>query len=127
MLNSHSSLSLHTGQMLQSLVICVVSHQTCFLNSLGSPEVNSELGGYLSSAEWKERITSFSLLAILFFVQARMLASALATGTHCWLFVQQDPGCFSAKLPSVQSLTSCCSVYWGLFSPGTTGLCISCD
>lgn len=49
------SLSLHTGQMLQSLVTSVVSHQTCSLNSLGSPEVNSELGGCPSSAEWREK------------------------------------------------------------------------
>lgn len=51
------TLSLHTGQMLQSLVTCVVSHQTCSLNSLGSPEVNSELAGFLQCwVEGKDRL-----------------------------------------------------------------------
>lgn len=102
-LNSPSSLPLHTGEMLQSLITCVVSHQTCssISQSLGSAEVNSELWGCLSSAEWKERITSFSLQAILFLVQPRMLLSALATGTHCWLmFSFLSSRILGASLPS---------------------------
>lgn len=102
-LNSPSSLPLHTGEMLQSLITCVVSHQTCssISQSLGSAEVNSELWGCLSSAEWKERITSFSLQAIFFLVQPRMLLSALATGTHCWLmFSYLSSRILDASLPS---------------------------
>lgn len=50
-------------------------------------------------------------------VPPRMLVSALATGTHYWLFVQQDPGCFSAKLLSIQLLTrtTVCTGSWGCF------------
>lgn len=133
-LNSPSSLPLHTGEMLQSLITCVVSHQTCssISQSLGSAEVNSELWGCLSSAERKERITSFSLQAILFLVQPRMLLSALATGTHCWLmFSYLSSRILDASLPSCFPSrcwppTPVCTGPWGCSSPGT-GIYISFD
>ncbi|CAM9602800.1 unnamed protein product, partial [Bubo scandiacus] len=39
----------------------------------------------LTSAEYRSKITSLSLLATLFLIQARMPLAFLATWAHCWL------------------------------------------
>ncbi|CAM9638949.1 unnamed protein product, partial [Bubo scandiacus] len=39
----------------------------------------------LTSAEYRGKITSLSLLATLFLIQARMSLAFLATWAHCWL------------------------------------------
>lgn len=59
-----------------------------------------------TSAEWRRRISSLSLLAILSLTQTRWLLTACATRAHCWLIIK-------LFIPSfAESLQSCFEAGW---------------
>lgn len=123
-LDSPSPLPFPTGQILQSLITCVISHRTCSrmsLKSLGSPEVNSELWGCLSSAEWRK---GSPLLAYWQYCSQHSPGCCCQPWPqeHIQLSVQQDPG---APLPTCSPSsrwppTAVCTGSWG-YSPQAQG------
>lgn len=84
---------------------------------LGSPKLDPALELCLTRAEQRGRITSLSLLAMLFLMQTRRLLGFCAARVHRWLTV--GLASFSARLLCGWSAPQPPSLYWcmGLFLP----------